>query len=358
MQAAAMPGDVGQSTLIQLTCKESTALQERMALAQRNHLFEEAEHLLVLFRKVPIEPADLVILAVGVVVSLLCASDFIAGHKHGDPLGEQKNSRKILDLALAQCLNVRIVGLPFNTAIPAQIIVVAVPIAFAIGFVVFIVVRHQVIERKSIMGGDEIDAVDWQFAVGLEDVGTSCDDIGNSAKHGFSINVSPIALDKAANGVAVPPVPFCPTIPREVADLVEPGGIPGLGYDFGVSQGVLQFNVPDNWWIEHGQPILVATQNDGFSEAETVNVYYCHPELEGVDDELLRDGMIAVDGVATTGVVHVVLPVLLREHIVRAIGEASEADGGTPVIAFAGVVEDHIENDLYPCLMQSLHHIT
>src|SRR2546425_7551969 len=113
-----MPGDVRQSTLIHLTCltcKESIALQDRMALAQRNHLFEEAEHLIiVLFREIPIEPTDLVILAVGVVVSLLCPSDFITGYKHGHTLGEQKNSRKILDLALAQCLNVRMVCLALH----------------------------------------------------------------------------------------------------------------------------------------------------------------------------------------------------------------------------------------------------
>src|SRR5436305_8582005 len=135
-----MPAYVWQSTLIYLTGKEAVTLQARMALAERNHLFEEAEQIMILFHEMPIEPTDLIILAVGVVVSLLGTSDFIASHKHRDALGEQKNSCKILDLALAQCLNVRIVRLSFHTTIPAQIIIITIPIPFAIAFVVFIVV--------------------------------------------------------------------------------------------------------------------------------------------------------------------------------------------------------------------------
>src|SRR5215469_6780982 len=66
VQTAPVPGDVGQPTLVLLARKEAAALQERMALAQDNHLLEEVEHLPVLLRKIPVEPADLVILAVGV----------------------------------------------------------------------------------------------------------------------------------------------------------------------------------------------------------------------------------------------------------------------------------------------------
>src|SRR5579864_6045713 len=187
----------------------------------------------------------------------------------------------------------------------------AVPIPFAVGFVVFLVVRHQIIEGKAIVSGDKIDAVDRQFSTGLEDVGASCQDISDFPNNCFAIDVALVALDKTPNGIAVTSVPFPPTITGEEADLIETGGIPSLSNDFGIDQDVRQFNLPDDWWIDHRQPMFVATQNDRLIKAEAANVHFCHPVLQDIDNKLFRTGMIAVDGVAATRIVHIVLLVMM-----------------------------------------------
>ena len=46
----------------------------------------------------------------------------------------------------------------FRTIVVADVVVVAITIVFAIGFVVLILVRHQVVHREAIMAGDEVDA--------------------------------------------------------------------------------------------------------------------------------------------------------------------------------------------------------
>src|SRR5205823_3850532 len=117
---------------------------------------------------------------------------------------------------------------------------------------------------------------------------------------GFFLAVSLVAFNEAAHDIAETPIPLSPAVAGEVAHLVETGGIPGLGDDFGISQDLRQFNLPDDRGIGHGRAVLVAAQNDGFIEAEAIDVHFCHPELQCIYDELLADGMIAVEGVAAS----------------------------------------------------------
>ena len=58
----------------------------------------------------------------------------------------------------AQSRDVRIVRGNLFSAIPAEIIVVAVPIVFAVGFNLFFVVTEQVLQPEAVVRGDKIDA--------------------------------------------------------------------------------------------------------------------------------------------------------------------------------------------------------
>ena len=111
-----------------------------MAFAECDQLSRKFQQLLLGFIKIPIKPADLVVLTVGVVVSALRTADFIAATDHRHALGEQKGEQQIAFLALSYRVNVRIVGGTFNAIIPGMIIVGAVLIVFAIRFVVLFVV--------------------------------------------------------------------------------------------------------------------------------------------------------------------------------------------------------------------------
>ena len=74
-----MPLDILHPVFIWFTCKETFTAQIGMLLTKRDHTSEEPEHTSVLLFQLPIEPTDLVILAVRIIISLLCTSYFISG---------------------------------------------------------------------------------------------------------------------------------------------------------------------------------------------------------------------------------------------------------------------------------------
>ena len=49
--------------------------------------FKKVQHTGVLFSEVPVEPADFIVLAIGVVIAELGAAHFIAHQQHGRSLG-------------------------------------------------------------------------------------------------------------------------------------------------------------------------------------------------------------------------------------------------------------------------------
>ena len=84
--------------------------------------------------------------------------DRISRIHHGNALGQQKRCQEISLLPSAQRLDVGIIRRTLYPAIPATVIVVSVPVVLAIGFVVFLVVTHQIGQREAIMGGNKINA--------------------------------------------------------------------------------------------------------------------------------------------------------------------------------------------------------
>ena len=62
---------------------------------------------------------------------------------------------------------------PFNAEIDAVVLLFAVPVVFAIGFVMLDSVSHQIGQGKPVMGGDEVDALERRVAVMLIEIGAS-----------------------------------------------------------------------------------------------------------------------------------------------------------------------------------------
>src|SRR5438105_12411394 len=114
-----MPVDIFLPLCIRFAGKEPSTTQVSMVPSERNHVFEEPEQPLMLLHQFPIEPANLVILAISVVVSLLRPPGFISAQEHRNAPREEQNRRKVLDLLLAQRLNVGIVRCSIDATIPA-----------------------------------------------------------------------------------------------------------------------------------------------------------------------------------------------------------------------------------------------
>src|SRR5512133_1511170 len=135
---------------------------------------------------------------------------------------------------MPQRVDPRILGLPFNTAVPRSIVIRTVAVVLPVWPVVLDVVGHQVTQRKAVVGGDEVNARGDGPVVAIEDVRRARQPLRQLTD---SVGVAP---PKVADMVAEAIIPFTPPSP-EAADLVAVRAhVPGLGNDLDLAQhGVL-----------------------------------------------------------------------------------------------------------------------
>src|SRR5437762_13679670 len=107
-----------------------------MLLAKGNQALSELEELALLLVQVPIKPALLVVLAVRIVVALLRATDLITTEEHRHTLREKQRGKKGSLTAHAQVIDARVFRWSLHAAVPRVVVVGAVLIVFAVGFVV------------------------------------------------------------------------------------------------------------------------------------------------------------------------------------------------------------------------------
>ncbi len=322
-----------------------------MLLAEGDHPREEAHHSGVLLGQLPVEPADLVVLAVGVVVAALGAAELVAAQEHGDPLAGEEDGGEVLDLALAEPFDLGVVGGALDTAVPALVVVAPVPVVLAVGEVVLLVVADQIVEREPVVSGDEVDAVGGQLATPLVEVGAAAHAEGDRSHQ------PGVALHEAPDVVAVMPVPLRPPGRREATDLVQAARVPRLGDDLGVGEDRGELDAPQRGGHRHLGTVLAPGEDRPEVEAEAVDVVLPHPVLQALDDELGDHRVVGVQGVAAPRVVHVVLLVGRVQVVVGLVGQAPEADRGAVVVPLPGVVEHHVEDHLDAGPVQRLHHV-
>ncbi len=111
-----------------------------MTPTEMDHVLIELEVILVSRQKVPVEPADLVILTVAVVVAVLGVSEFIARQDHGRTAAAHKNGDRISHHLETKGFDLGISRLSLFAAVPAAVIVGAVIVVPTVGFVVLAVV--------------------------------------------------------------------------------------------------------------------------------------------------------------------------------------------------------------------------
>src|ERR1700722_5526576 len=85
-------------------------------------------------------------------------AEFIAAEDHWNALREQEGGDEISLLALAEDVDSAIIGRTFGSAIPGIVVIGAVAIFLAVGFVVFFVVADKILKSEAVVGGDEVDA--------------------------------------------------------------------------------------------------------------------------------------------------------------------------------------------------------
>ena len=144
-----------------------------MVLSQVDQFAGEVEQREAVGIEVPVVPRRFVVLAIGVVVAVLRAADFVAAADHRHALREQQRRQQIALLPLAELDDFGIVSRAFDAHVPGVIVVGAVAIVFAVRLVVLLVVADQIVERESVVRGDEIDAGGRAAAVPLVQIAAS-----------------------------------------------------------------------------------------------------------------------------------------------------------------------------------------
>src|SRR5215469_415811 len=204
--------------------KPGTA-QDRIFVAQRRQLLHKPPQRRAFILGAPIDPADLVVLAIGVIVALLRPTKLVAGEQHWCSLRQQQGGEEIPHLASPQRAHLFVLGRALDSTIPRTVVGVPIPIFLAVRLVVTIVVGDEVIEREAVMGGDEVDAGPGLAAAVVENVARSAK--ARSDRAGWRL-----AAPKVAYDVAELVVPLRPAR-REAADLIASRtAIPRFGDQF------------------------------------------------------------------------------------------------------------------------------
>ena len=142
----------------------------------------------------------------------------------------------------------------------------------------------------------------------------------------------------------------------KVADLIAAGPeVPRLGDQLHLRQHrVLRDDVEEG--AELVDLVQLARQRRREVEAEAVDVHLEHPVAQAVHDELDGARVEHVQAVAAAGEVDVAAPVVGVEPVVRRVVDAAQRERRTALVAFAGVVVDHVEDHLDAGAVQALHH--
>src|SRR6201993_4074418 len=195
-----------------------------MTPTQCDEFRREIKHLAV--DCLPVEPSDLVVLTVGVVVAPLSAPELVAPQQQRYARREQQRHKKCALLPRAEGHYGWIVGWALGSTVPRAVVVGAVAVALTVGIVVLVVVRDQVGQGEAVVHGDEVD----RCAGSASFIGPVVD-VSRTAQARSEIAQQPVmAAPPVARGVAEASVPFAPQR-REATDVVtiHAADVPRLG---------------------------------------------------------------------------------------------------------------------------------
>ena len=100
----------------------------------------------------------------------------------------------------------------------------------------------------------------------------------------------------------------------------------------------------------------IARQDGGEIEPETIHVHFLHPVAKAVHDHAADNGMIGVEGIPGTAEIGVPGAIVV-EDVVGAVVDPAKAQRRAVMVAFGGVIEHHVENDLDSRPVQRLDHV-
>ncbi len=336
------PGDVrhaGQD--LRVAVHEVRPAQGRAGLAQRDQARGVGEQRLSRSPRAhrPVQPRDRVVLAVRVVVALLRAAELVAAQQHRRAVGEEDGGQQRAHGLVPLGKDGVVVGRPFGAPVGAAVVVVAVAVVFAVGFVVPVGVADHVPQREAVVRGGVVDRGPRPPVAASEQIAAARQPRGQLRA------LAGIAAPEAPDAVAEAVVPFGEA-GRMVAELVAVGAdIPRLGDHLdGGEHRVLPHGIEEPRTRIEAQPL--APQRHAQVEAEAVDVAGLDPVAQRVHHHLQHARVRQVERIAAARVVDVVAFLARHQPVVACVVQPPERQRRPQLVAFAGVVEDHVEQHL------------
>ncbi len=146
--------------------------QQPVGFAEMDHVFKEVENIPVLFQQPPVQPGSNVVLAVGIVIAELSITEFITSQEHRDTAAAHEDGEGIADHAFPESQDIGIIRVSFHSAVPAMVVVSSVSIVPAVFFIMFLVIRVEVIKGEPVMTGDKIHGSILPGVDGIDVMGT------------------------------------------------------------------------------------------------------------------------------------------------------------------------------------------
>ncbi|EXI74696.1 MAG: hypothetical protein AW07_01624 [Candidatus Accumulibacter sp. SK-11] len=260
---------------------------------------------------------------------------------------EQQCRQQIASLPLPQPEHFGVRRRAFGAAVPAAVVRLAIAVLFAVGRVALVVVADQVVQREAIMGGDEVDAGIGSAATVLVQIAGAGETVGELPHH------AALTAPVIAHDVPVLAIPLGPA-DRKVAHLIATvPEVPGLGNQLHLRQDRVLVND-----VHEGAELIHFVQFPGQRgcqiEAKTIDVHLDDPIPQAVHDQLQYPRMHHVQGIAAAGVVHVVAGSARHQAIIGGIVDTAKTQRRPQMVAFGGVVVDHIHDDFDTGGVQSL----
>src|SRR5260370_12050388 len=95
--------------------------KDRMIFPELNQSSGESKQLILLFIALPIEPTNLIVLAISVIVSVLRSAPFVAAAEHRHALRKKQRRQKIPALTSSQGVHLRLVVRTLPAPLPRLI---------------------------------------------------------------------------------------------------------------------------------------------------------------------------------------------------------------------------------------------
>ena len=323
-----------------------------MFFPKMDHKFEKLEQFTVFLQKTPVQPGHLIVLTIGIVVAELCVPEFIACQKHRRSPAAHQYRTGIADHPITKHLYFRIVGLPLRSAVPAPVVACAVGIVPSIGFIVFRIVRIQIVQRESIVTSQKIHTGIVARIPFVAVLRVSAVQISRS---GYTPRRSPrlpeIAFQVTAQTIPVSSVPLCPApVCRKLSDLIHAAGIPCFRDQLYITQNRIERQTFQKRRIVHRRTVRISPEDACQIKPESVDPVVDRPILQTFQDHLPHHRMVAVQSIAAAA--EIVIVPIRRQHIINLIVKSFETKCGTFFISLRGVIEHNVQDHFDPILMQ------